>query len=198
VKANKDGDFIIPVPESDQRRAFTQIKKQRVGQTTILKFLGGNWKQWMIQEALNVLEAIKEEKIDAKAIENLPSMRHVKEFTRAVNKGGLSKEKQRKLSKEIIKEETPSRGIEAKAIETKWKPEQKEKKEDKEYKKAQETFDLFLLHTNQSLLDVISRMKDIKKIKEEYGDSIIANKSRATSVTLNMEVLNKQLTGLLN
>jgi hypothetical protein len=30
---------------------FQNCKKNGVGQITILKFLGGNWKQWMVQEA---------------------------------------------------------------------------------------------------------------------------------------------------
>ena len=34
---------------------FQQLKQKGVGQTTILKFLGGNWKQWRIQEALKEL-----------------------------------------------------------------------------------------------------------------------------------------------
>ena len=36
-------------------RQFQQNKKQGVGRSTILKFLGGNWKQHVIQDALNSL-----------------------------------------------------------------------------------------------------------------------------------------------
>jgi len=40
----------------ENKAQFGQAKgKQGIGQTTILKFLGGNWKQWMIQEALSTL-----------------------------------------------------------------------------------------------------------------------------------------------
>jgi hypothetical protein len=35
---------------------FERAKQQGVGQTTILKFLGHNWKQWMVQEALDILK----------------------------------------------------------------------------------------------------------------------------------------------
>ncbi len=31
---------------------FLNVKGKDIGQTTILKFLGGNWKQWMIQAGL--------------------------------------------------------------------------------------------------------------------------------------------------
>ena len=34
-------------------QAFAKLKDNGVGQTTLLKFLGGNWKQWRIQEALS-------------------------------------------------------------------------------------------------------------------------------------------------
>lgn len=34
---------------------FQSLKSKDVGQTTLLKFLGGNWKQYMIQEALSDL-----------------------------------------------------------------------------------------------------------------------------------------------
>lgn len=45
-----------PVHPVDKEETKTRtVKGQDVGQTTILKFLGKNWKQWMIQEALAVL-----------------------------------------------------------------------------------------------------------------------------------------------
>jgi hypothetical protein len=31
---------------------FSDMRQHGVGQSTILKFLGGNWKQWMVQEGL--------------------------------------------------------------------------------------------------------------------------------------------------
>ena len=40
-------------------RQFKQCKQQGVGQTTILKFLGGNWTDYMIREALVQLRDIK-------------------------------------------------------------------------------------------------------------------------------------------
>lgn len=41
----------------DSTRQFQQCKESGVGQTTILKFLGGGWKQWKIQSALDTLNA---------------------------------------------------------------------------------------------------------------------------------------------
>jgi hypothetical protein len=41
----------------DNAKSFSNAKRDGVGQTTILKFLGGNWKQWIIQDALNTLQS---------------------------------------------------------------------------------------------------------------------------------------------
>lgn len=41
----------------DSNSQFQNCKKYGVGQTTILKFLGGGWKQWKIQSALDTLNA---------------------------------------------------------------------------------------------------------------------------------------------
>lgn len=43
---------------SNIKRVDTKSNKMEgVGQTTILKFLGGGWKQWKIQSALDTLNA---------------------------------------------------------------------------------------------------------------------------------------------
>jgi hypothetical protein len=36
--------------EGIQKEDFTRLKKKGVGERTILKFLGGNWKQWMVDD----------------------------------------------------------------------------------------------------------------------------------------------------
>ncbi len=54
----------------ETKSQFDKLKKTGVGQTTILKFLGKNWKQWMVQEAL---DTIKDKSIDREAVESLPT-----------------------------------------------------------------------------------------------------------------------------
>jgi hypothetical protein len=49
-QVNKNINLKNLIPDASN---FGQLKKNGVGQTTILKFLGGNWKQWIIQDALN-------------------------------------------------------------------------------------------------------------------------------------------------
>lgn len=43
---------LIKLLSLDGRHKFEDIKAKGVGQTTILKFLGKPWKQWMIQGAV--------------------------------------------------------------------------------------------------------------------------------------------------
>ena len=43
LDVDKDGNKI---PIHNAKKAFSECKTKGVGQTTILKFLGGNWKQW--------------------------------------------------------------------------------------------------------------------------------------------------------
>jgi ParB-like chromosome segregation protein Spo0J len=61
--------FIRPlVPE---KGTFQLIKKNGAGQTTILKFLGNNWKQWQVQEALKIVradEVAQRQKAEAEAM----------------------------------------------------------------------------------------------------------------------------------
>ena len=42
--------------DSTNEQSFQALKTKGVGQTTILKFLGGGWKQWRIQSAIKVKE----------------------------------------------------------------------------------------------------------------------------------------------
>ena len=38
---------------------FKKAKNEGIGQNTLLRFLGSNWKQWQIQKALNILRCFK-------------------------------------------------------------------------------------------------------------------------------------------
>lgn len=56
LKVDKHGNEL---PIRDAKKAFAEAKRRGVGQTTILKFLGGNWKQGKIQKALAQLKESK-------------------------------------------------------------------------------------------------------------------------------------------
>lgn len=78
-------------------KAFTNAKRDGVGRETILKFLGANWKQWMIQEALTT---INDKAVGRAAIDELPSMGHAREFRQAVKEHKIPKAKQRAIATE--------------------------------------------------------------------------------------------------
>ena len=92
----------------DSKTAFTETKTRGAGREAILKFLGGNWKQWMIQNALAIFKDEEEGTVDREAVEQMPSMRSAEEFRKAVKSthvpraktarahvGGLEREKLR-------------------------------------------------------------------------------------------------------
>lgn len=90
---------------------FGQIKSQGVGQTTILKFLGGNWKQWMIASALQIIAESKAGVISRKAVEALPSMHQARVFRDSVKANKIPTKTQKKIAKKITKEGVGSRDI---------------------------------------------------------------------------------------
>lgn len=95
----------------DTEHSFTQTKNHGVGQTTILKFLGGNWKQWMIQEALEILKP--DSKVDRKAFEKFPTLTQARVFKETAKTLSVPKQEQRRIAKIISKEGTGKRDIPA-------------------------------------------------------------------------------------
>lgn len=84
---------------------FTQVKKNGAGQTTILAFLGGNWKQWMIQEALETLKSDREKVVNREATEVLKSVESAKHFKAAVKEFGVPYEEQKAVAEQIVADE---------------------------------------------------------------------------------------------
>jgi len=101
------------VDERGFRRA-----KAGVGKATILKFLGHNWKQWMVQDALDVLREQEKEKeappekketigtIDRKAYESFDTQSRARKFKQAVRKYNIPKSQQAGLAKKIQRQES--------------------------------------------------------------------------------------------
>jgi len=92
-------------------QAFSAIKTKGVGQTTILKFLGKPWTQWVIQDAL---ATINDKRVDSKSIEKLRTTKHAQTFRSAVVKYKLPKADQKAIATEIAKEGISYRQIEEK------------------------------------------------------------------------------------
>jgi len=92
--------------------AFRNVKARGSGGETILKFLGGNWKQWMIQEALETLRLDSEHVVDRKAAEMFESMGSATVFKESVKRHDIPFEDQAEVAAIIIEEGRDSkRGI---------------------------------------------------------------------------------------
>lgn len=97
----------------ETKSQFDKLKQTGVGQTTILKFLGGAWKhkQWIIQDALNTIKEIKEKVISKTAINELPSAEHSVGFKAEVKRYNIPIKEQEGLAKKITREAVGKRGI---------------------------------------------------------------------------------------
>ena len=92
----------------DSQRAYETAKGMGVGRETIQKFLGGNWKQSVIAEAL---ATIKDKTIDRKAVEKLRSTIHATAFRAAVKEHNIPKEKQLAVAEEIATRDEGYRSV---------------------------------------------------------------------------------------
>jgi len=94
---------------------FSHCKSKGVGQTILLKFLGDNFKQWMIQSALEIIrdneKPADEGGVSREAVEQLPRMEQANRFRSAVKAAKLPKKAQIALAKKIVKEDISSRDI---------------------------------------------------------------------------------------
>lgn len=102
-RTTKDGKPISP------RAAFGQAKgEQGVGRRTLLKFLGGNWKHWVVRYATEILN---DETVNRDAVFQIPTMRQAKSFKEAVKIHKTSLPNQEKIAKTIAKEDVGFRDI---------------------------------------------------------------------------------------
>ena len=90
---------------------FKHCKKKGIGEGTILKFLGGNWKAWTIREALDTFDLHKRGMIDRRTIETIPKMTQAQVFKKSVQDYNIPKTEQKRLVQKIVKEDIGSRDI---------------------------------------------------------------------------------------
>jgi hypothetical protein len=90
------------------RNRFAAVKQQGVGQTTLLNFLGGNWKQWMIQEALLTIKEDKEGIVDREAVETFDRQKPARRFRQAVKKYDVPLSEQKAVARRIKEEDIDS------------------------------------------------------------------------------------------
>ena len=153
---------------------YGQQRKEGVGQTTILKFLGGNWKQWQIQEALDNLGYSKTAKekgtIDLEAVGTIPSLSQAKVFKKVVREHKLGSHKQRQLAKKIAKEDIGLRTIEQ-AVNEFLPPKLKKKQQSKP--KPLPMLDDFASKTSKKVSQIYTELVQIEKAFENIQDESV-------------------------
>jgi len=112
----KSKSHLINLLDVKRPQEYAPLKKNGVGQTTILKFLNGGkkkgvWKQYMIQDALKIKEEDVKEIVDKKAVEVFDKHYTAKQFRKAVKDYHVPKAKQKDLAKKIKKEKIGGREI---------------------------------------------------------------------------------------
>ena len=167
-------------------RQFQQCKQEGVGQTTILKFLGGNWKQWMIQEALDTVKQDKEGVIDRQAVEKIPTMEQAKKFKESVKRYNVPKEQQKKIATKIVKEGIGKRDIAATV--RKHRTNKPAKSEIQKLEKAYETIDSEMGTLNNRVLGFVGKLNDMG-VKELKGETHFLGLLRIRELVRTLEKL---------
>ena len=124
---------LINLLEQKTEKSFNKTKAG-IGQTTILKFLGANWKQWMIQSALQTLKSEAEETVDREAVEEFEHLETASNFRKAVETYHVPKKKQKALAKKLVKKDVKKRDVarEVRLAKSEMVREKKGAREDKE------------------------------------------------------------------
>ena len=103
-------------------------KGRGVGAETVLSFLGGNWKEWMVKEALVFIKDF-DVYLDKEAVEAIPTMMQARKFRQSVKVYDTPKKTQRKIAKKILKEGIGKRDIPKLVRDNSEKPQDEGKKD---------------------------------------------------------------------
>lgn len=172
----------------DSRHKFEDIKSKGVGQTTILKFLGGNWKQHMIQEALKDLNLIKNDVLDRRVISDLPSMEHMKSFTKHVEKRNIPKEKQIEYAKEIKDQDISKREMDDFFVSKEFK--QPQKKSEKQSEKIIK-YESYVAGIRNKADELFGDLKELVKTENDLGE--ISENIYRKLLMMSLDTLSKQI-----
>jgi len=149
--------YLIDLLGTKNEDNYMSLRSRGVGQTTILKFLGGNWKQWVIQEALSTLN---DDDIDREAVEMMPSVEQAKNFKQAVKSAGVPRAAQKVIAKKVIESGVGSRGT---ADIVDFCVSRKKKKTALAPKKPQKDIDDFVLETTGMAAALTPKIKAIAR-----------------------------------
>lgn len=95
----KSGLYLINLLGIKRESEYQSLRTRGVGQTTLLAFLGKNWKQHRIQEALSV---IQDRAINREAVEAFGTTSEAQAFKRVVKEKKIPKSKQLEIAKKVV------------------------------------------------------------------------------------------------
>lgn len=160
---------------------FKQLQKDGVGRGTLQKFLGKNYKEHMVQAAIDTLKEDKAGIVDRKAVEQFPKLEQSRQFRSAVKNHKIPYTEQKSLAKNIVKKGVGSRDISNKVSEH---PLAKTKSESKPIKKEMPMLDDFIK-------DIVLKMHDLSALLEKVKGNIknIQSENKINSFIRNAENL---------
>ena len=142
-------------------RTYQGIRGKGAGRNIITAFLGGNWKAWMVEASLQMLN---NKEVDREAAEVFDSTESAKSFSSAVKSYSIPQEEQKKIAQTLKKEGNTSKREIRKAVqrevlkrEPSVREDNKEVKEDKEVKKI-------FTNTNLAVRSVAVASVDIQNL----------------------------------
>jgi hypothetical protein len=168
----------LSIPKSKTRNAtWNRIKDKGIGAETIRDFLGNDWSQSMISEALATLRDAEpsddgeEPKIDIKAIEKFPNTSQATAFRQAVKTYGVKKPEQKKLAETIIaNRKKPSDGS------------TKEVKEAVQKAVIEKKKSTALTKVDKNKIERDAELEELKELIEEVGKSVNSTNSKITKL----------------
>jgi len=160
--------------EHARKQQFKSIKNQGIGAPAIRAFLGNDWSQSMISEALATLrdaepDGDEEPKIDIKAVEKFPNTSQATAFRQAVKTYGVKKPEQKKLAETIIaSRKKPSNGSTKEVKEAVQKAVVEKKKSNA------------LTKTDKHKIERDAELEELKALIEETGKAVNTANSKIT------------------
>lgn len=158
---------------------FQKMKQEGVGQTTLVKFLGANWKQWMIQKALSLLDRIDSDVIDKDAILKIDKLGYADNVAEILSDNKVPKEKQKKIIDKVLKNvgDIPKEDRKGKPINknTRYKAAVEEAIEDEGYETTKKNMDKIFPHKkehdpDEALLNCTKKLSDITVVLSDVLD----------------------------
>ena len=183
--------------EINSKASFASVKSQGVGAPTITNFLGKGWesKKWAVSEALKTLTMIKNDEVSEEAIKELPSIHHMRSFTKGVKETPISKTEQVQYAKEIKEKDISKREMDYFFIDKRFQsPKKKIEKQDEKIKK----FEDIIAETTRTADSLGEQLKMIIRYKEEFDNEYYNKTIQKYRLLLSIKYLQNQFNLITN